>query len=462
MRQIAVINQKGGVGKTTTTCNVGAAIASTGRRVLLIDLDPQAHLTMHLGIEPDSDRPSIYDVLTDNRPAADTIVTVRDNLDLIPSHIDLAAAEMELVSVMGREVVLREALQAHQEQYDFMMIDCPPSLGVLTINGLAAMREVFIPMQAHFLALQGMGKLLESIRLINTRINPDLRVGGIIFCMYESATRLAGEVATDLASFLEGSRGTDMPWADARQFNTAIRRNVKLAECPSYGQTIFDYAPRSNGAIDYAALTAEILGLDELTVPVATQPAATEEPQPVVDQDEALSDEPQTVEDATVIAVEESVTLAVHAVTQDGPAPEPGAETPDEQPAAPTAHAIPLEHEPAEAEQVVASINVTAPAPAEEHENVEPPAPTKEQYPSVPHYDTGDRIAYGPDDVTATESPTEAAPQAEQPGDHGHEDPQPQPQPESQPASPPAPRRISIDFGDETTDLNSLHESHRG
>jgi chromosome partitioning protein len=267
MRRIAIINQKGGVGKTTSCCNVGAAMAAAGRRVLLIDLDPQANLTMHLGHEPDSDKPSIYDVLTDNVPVAEATLQVRENLWLIPSHIDLAAAEMELVSVMGREVILRDALAAADQSFDFVLIDCPPSLGVLTINGLAAMEEVFVPMQPHFLALQGVGKLLETIRLVKDRINPQLSLTGIILCMYEAGTRLAGEVSADLAGFLEESRGTDAPWADAVVFSTIIRRNIKLAECPSHGLTIAEYAARSNGAQDYAALTAEILGVELASIP---------------------------------------------------------------------------------------------------------------------------------------------------------------------------------------------------
>jgi len=262
MRRIAVINQKGGVGKTTSCCNIGATIAAAGHRVLLIDLDPQAHLTMHLGVEPDGDKPSIYNVLTDQVPLTEASIPVRENLTLIPSHIDLAAAEMELVSVMGREVILRDAVRNDPRTFDFMLIDCPPSLGVLTINGLAAVNEIVVPMQPHFLALQGVGKLLETIGLVRDRINPELSVSGIILCMYEAGTRLAGEVSADLASFLENSRGTDRPWSGAVVYKTIIRRNIKLAECPSHGQTIAEYAPQSNGAIDYASVTAEVLGVD--------------------------------------------------------------------------------------------------------------------------------------------------------------------------------------------------------
>lgn len=267
MRRIAIINQKGGVGKTTSCCNIGAAIAAAGRRVLLIDLDPQAHLTMHLGVEPDGDRPSIYNVLTDNVPIAEAALEVRENLTLVPSHIDLAAAEMELVSVMGREVILRDAVarelaRPDASPYEFLLIDCPPSLGVLTINGLAAVNEIIVPMQPHFLALQGVGKLLETIGLVRDRINRELKVSGLILCMYEAGTRLAGEVSADLASFLEQHRNSDVPWAEAQVYKTIIRRNIKLAECPSHGLTITEYAPSSNGAQDYTAITAEILKVE--------------------------------------------------------------------------------------------------------------------------------------------------------------------------------------------------------
>ncbi len=267
MRKIAVINQKGGVGKTTSCCNVGAAIASTGRRVLMVDLDPQAHLSMHLGVDPYPDRTSVYNVLTDNLPVSEATIRLNDNLHLIPAHIDLAAAEMELVSVMGREVLLRDALPEVAEQYDVMMMDCPPSLGVLTINGLAAADEVLIPLQPHFLALQGVGKLLETIELVQKRINPELVVSGIILCMYEAGTRLAAEVTADLKDFVESARESRKPWSNAKVFDTFIRRNIKLAESPGYGKTIFDYAQSSNGAIDYTMLAAEVLGIDQVEVP---------------------------------------------------------------------------------------------------------------------------------------------------------------------------------------------------
>ena len=254
-----MINQKGGVGKTTTTVNLAAALAAAGKRVCVIDLDPQAHASTHLGVEPDGTIPSIYDVLVNNKPIADVRKQVAPNLWLVPADINLAAAEVELAGVVGREVILREAL-ANDEEFDFLLTDCGPSLGVLTLNALASSSEVFIPLQPHFLALHGLSKLLETTALVSRRINPILKVSGIVVCLYDSATKLAEEVVADLKGFLEKSRGANVPWNAARVFDTKIRRNVKLAECPSFGQSIFGYAPKSPGAADYAALASEVLG----------------------------------------------------------------------------------------------------------------------------------------------------------------------------------------------------------
>src|SRR5437660_1392447 len=260
MRRIAIINQKGGVGKTTTAVNLAAALAECGQRVCVLDLDPQAHATSHLGIEPDGKTPSMYDVLVRSRPLADVRRKVADNLWVCASDINLAAAEVELAGVVGREVILRDLLLQDEGAFDFVFMDCGPSLGVLTLNALSAANEVFIPLQPHFLALHGMGKLLETTALVAKRINPALKVTGIMLCMYEANTRLAQEVVTDLQAYLDKNRGTSVPWAKARIFKTYIRRNIKLAECPSFGQSIFGYAPLCNGAVDYAALAQELLG----------------------------------------------------------------------------------------------------------------------------------------------------------------------------------------------------------
>ncbi|HEY7423728.1 MAG TPA: ParA family protein [Gemmataceae bacterium] len=260
MRRIAIINQKGGVGKTTTTVNLAAALAECGQRVCVLDLDPQAHATSHLGIEPDGKSPSIYDVLVNNRPLAEVRRKVEDNLWVAGSDINLAAAEVELAGVVGREVILRDLLLQDEGAFDYVFMDCAPSLGVLTLNALSAANEVFIPLQPHFLALHGMGKLLETTALVAKRINPSLKVTGIVLSLYESSTRLAQEVVQDLQEYLDKSRGTNAPWAKARIFATRIRRNIKLAECPSFGQSIFGYAPNCHGAEDYAALAREVLG----------------------------------------------------------------------------------------------------------------------------------------------------------------------------------------------------------
>src|SRR5437879_9184016 len=250
MRRIAIINQKGGVGKTTTAVNLAAALAECGQRVCVLDLDPQAHASTHLGIEPDGKAPSMYDVLIDNMPLAEVRRQAEDNLWLAASDINLAAAEVELAGVVGREVILRDLLQADEGAFDYVLMDCAPSLGVLTLNALAAATEVFIPLQPHFLALHGLGKLLETTALVSKRINPHLHVTGVILCLYEAATKLTGEVLRDLEAYLEKSRGTAAPWAKARVLQTRIRRNIKLAESPSFGQSIFAYAPSCNGAED--------------------------------------------------------------------------------------------------------------------------------------------------------------------------------------------------------------------
>ena len=265
MRSIAVMNQKGGVGKTTTVVNVAAAMAAAGSRVCLIDLDPQAHATLHLGITPHPDEPSIYEVLADKASLAEVRREVSENLWVVASSLDLAAAEIELAGVAGREVILRDKLREDRklrkdsEPFDYVLIDCPPSLGLLTLNALAAVDEVFIPLQPHFLALHGLSKLLETIELVAARLNSDLKLGGVLFCMYDSNTRLAAEVSQDVGDFFRAARDRQTPWGNAVIFQTRIRRNIRLAESPSFGQSIFQYAPNSHGAEDYRRLTEEVL-----------------------------------------------------------------------------------------------------------------------------------------------------------------------------------------------------------
>ena len=320
VKVFGVINQKGGVGKTTTVANLGAALAYRGHNVCLIDLDPQSHLTLHFGVEPARPEVSIYEVLTENAEIASAARTLGAHLSLVPSTIDLAAAEMELAAVVGREQILRDRLGARALPYEYVLIDCPPSLGLLTLNALTAAQKLIIPLQPHFLALQGLGKLLETAALVQRRINPALRVSGVVLCMYETATRLASEVEQDLRSFFASERGNDTPWSGTRIFESVIRRNVKLAECPSHGKAIFDYAPRSHGAEDYNALADEF---------VACYPPGAPRP-PVADrQDRAgAPDQPAPAEGDR----------------QDQPAPADEAaslrtETPDETPPVPQATA---------------------------------------------------------------------------------------------------------------------------
>lgn len=276
MRTIAVLNQKGGVGKTTTVVNTSAALAQRGKKVVVVDLDPQAHLTIHLGIEPSQVENGAYEVLTQNVDAKDALIEVRKNIFLMGANIDLVGAESELVTVVGREIILKEAIEKIKDDYDYMIIDCPPSLGLLSLNALAAVNEVIIPLQPHFLGLQGLGKLLETVTLVNQRINPGLKVSGVLLCMFDSRTSLSNEVKSDIEEFLQNSRGTDTPWANAQAIPVQIRRNVKLAEAPSYGKTIYEYEPNCNGANDYASVADFFITgkTEEATADTGTKPKA--------------------------------------------------------------------------------------------------------------------------------------------------------------------------------------------
>jgi chromosome partitioning protein len=264
-RILALMNQKGGVGKTTTAVNVGAALANLGRNVLCIDLDPQAHLTLSLGIEPDAIEKSNYDLLTDADTTAMEVVryTARDDqrLAVLPAETNLAGVESELAELVATglaQTVLRNKCQDLVKQFDYVLIDCPPSLGLLTINALTMAQQIVVPMQAHFLALQGMTKLFETIGMVRKGINPHLTVAGVVLCMHEGNTLLANEVISELETFFASARGTDQPWADGQVFQPPIRRNIKLAEAPSFGQSVHAYAPDSNGAQDYLAVARSI------------------------------------------------------------------------------------------------------------------------------------------------------------------------------------------------------------
>ena len=250
MRSIALLNQKGGVGKTTTTANLGACLAMLGKKVLVIDMDPQANLSVHLGVDIHSLKYSVYDIIRGVCNADDVILSTKTHgLDIIPANIDLSGAEIELVGVVGRETILKEYLGDVLDRYDYVLIDCPPSLGLLTLNVLTLVREIFIPLQTEFFALQGVSKLLDTQEVVRKRLNKNLEITGIIFCMYTSRTRLCKEVIEKVREH----------FAKDQVFDTVIRKNVKLSESPSHGKPIISYAPSSHGSEDYMSLAKEVV-----------------------------------------------------------------------------------------------------------------------------------------------------------------------------------------------------------
>lgn len=281
MRRIALINQKGGVGKTTSTVNLGAALALEGRRVVVVDLDPQANLSLHLDVQLHSGEPSSYTVLLGNGTVETALRdTKTKGLRLLAANIDLSGAELELSNAFGREMILRDALeqweQRHREAHgeapaDYVLLDCPPSLGLLSVNGLVAAHEAVVVVQTEFFALQGMTKLVDVVQLLRRRLNPKLEIAAILPCLYDNRTKLAREVLGELRAHFPG-----------KVFTRAVAKNVKLAEAPSYGQTIFEYAPESSGASDYRALARELIAMEardselfaRYGVPAPAQPVA--------------------------------------------------------------------------------------------------------------------------------------------------------------------------------------------
>ncbi len=247
LKRIVFANQKGGVGKTTTTVNLGAYLAEAGKKILLVDFDPQANLSSSLGA--DSKRPGIYEVLTKGINLEKTIQeTSVSGLSIIPSSINLTGATIELVDLEGREHVLKNALTAVRDEFDYIFIDCPPSLGLLTLNGLVAAEFVIIPLQCEYLALEGLSMLLKTINRVQERLSPGLKIGGILFTMYDSRTRLAHEVVEEVSGYFHD-----------KVFRTIIPRNVRLSEAPSYSKPINQYDPESIGAKSYKRLADEVL-----------------------------------------------------------------------------------------------------------------------------------------------------------------------------------------------------------
>ncbi len=263
MRTIAIMNQKGGVGKTTSSVNIAAGLTRQGRRVCLLDLDSQGNSSAHLGIDLNASMSTIYQVFSGQKRLQEVKQLVKKNLWIVPANIDLAAVEVELVDAQGREFILKRAIESFVQQmagneFDYIIMDCPPALNTVTINALTAATEMFIPVQPHYLSLQGLSRLLETTALIKRRLNRNLTITGMMLCLYETGTRLAADVTDDLIRFLEESDPSS-PWAKARIFKSRIRRNIRLAEAPSFAQSIFEYAPDSAGAHDYANLIEEII-----------------------------------------------------------------------------------------------------------------------------------------------------------------------------------------------------------
>ncbi|WP_442790446.1 ParA family protein [Nonomuraea sp. NBC_01738] len=248
-RVIAVANQKGGVGKTTTSVNLAAALSMNGERVLVIDLDPQGNASTALATEHRGDIPDVYQVLVDDLPMSEIVKEVPEmpGLYCAPATIDLAGAEIELVSLVAREARLRRALAAYDVEFDYIIIDCPPSLGLLTVNALVAAEEVLIPIQCEYYALEGLGQLLRNVDLIKAHLNPTLRLSTIVLTMYDGRTRLASQVADEVRAHFSGT-----------VLNTVIPRSVRLSEAPSYGQSVMTYDPGSSGAMAYMDAAREI------------------------------------------------------------------------------------------------------------------------------------------------------------------------------------------------------------
>lgn len=251
-RVIAVANQKGGVGKTTTAVNLGASLANLGKNVLLIDIDPQGNTTSGLGINKADVKQCIYDVIINDVPVEDAVLRTRvDKLSLLPATIQLAGAEIELVPTISREVRLRRAVQPLRSMFDYIIVDCPPSLGLLTVNALTAADSVLIPIQCEYYALEGLSQLLNTIRLVQKHLNTSLEVEGVVLTMLDARTNLGLQVIEDVKKFFRD-----------KVYHTIIPRNVRLSEAPSHGRPVIHYDSKSKGAETYMDLAKEVIGSD--------------------------------------------------------------------------------------------------------------------------------------------------------------------------------------------------------